>query len=348
MGGGAARPGVDRMASLGRPKPWVLILSCDADVHVAPVTGHLDRWGVPWHRIDPGASAGEAFVEIQINKGRYVAELPGRRARSLDFGRIRSLWYRRPTDLSPPFRSVGADVRRFIASNRRAVLYGWLDQLACPWLPGRPGVEDRAANKTYQLSLASELGFRTPTTRITTSPEALVDLYSRFPQGIVVKPLVPLFNAERNAVQMFTRLVNRRELRGYISSLHAPMIVQERIPKRFDIRVTVVGDKVFTASIDSQSRNRTAVDFRHDIPQLRHEAHRLPASEAQRCVRLVRRLGLCFGAIDLILTPTGRYVFLEINPNGQWLWIEEQTGLPLAEAVASLLAEPARSRRGGS
>ena len=55
-------------------------------------------------------------------------------------------------------------------------------------------------------------------------------------------------------------------------------------------------------------------------------------------VLLVRRLGLHYGTIDMVLTPDGRYVFLEINPNGQYLWIEKQSGLPITEAVCDLLA----------
>ena len=65
--------------------------------------------------------------------------------------------------------------------------------------------------------------------------------------------------------------------------------------------------------------------------------HELPLEEEQRCIRLVQELGQCFGAIDLVLHPERGYVFLEINPNGQWGWIEDFTGLPIAAAFADLL-----------
>ena len=67
--------------------------------------------------------------------------------------------------------------------------------------------------------------------------------------------------------------------------------------------------------------------------------HVLPVAEVRRCRALVRRLGLRFGAIDMVQTPSGEHVFLEINPNGQWLWIERATGLPIANAIARLLAK---------
>ena len=58
---------------------------------------------------------------------------------------------------------------------------------------------------------------------------------------------------------------------------------------------------------------------------------------------MVERLGLCYGAIDMILTPDGRYVFIEINPNGQYLWIEQETGLPISAAICDLLMGGSRS-----
>jgi glutathione synthase/RimK-type ligase-like ATP-grasp enzyme len=59
----------------------------------------------------------------------------------------------------------------------------------------------------------------------------------------------------------------------------------------------------------------------------------------------VERLGLCYGAIDMVLTPDGRYVFLEINPNGQYLWIEEAAGLPISDAICDLLMSGSQMKR---
>jgi glutathione synthase/RimK-type ligase-like ATP-grasp enzyme len=117
-----------------------------------------------------------------------------------------------------------------------------------------------------------------------------------------------------------------------------PVIVQEYVAKRVELRVTVVGRAVFAAEIHSQESNHARFDWRrYDLGSTRHEVHRLPAVVADRCVEIVGRLGLRYGAIDLILTPDGRYVFLEVNPTGQWLWIEKATGLPIGDALCDLL-----------
>src|SRR5439155_11640005 len=86
--------------------------------------------------------------------------------------------------------------------------------------------------------------------------------------------------------------------------------------------------------------NHTKYDWRrYDLEQTPHLPHQLPDDVAQRCVALTERLGVRYGAVDLILTPDGRYVFLEINPNGQYLWIEELTGLPISDAIRDLLMQ---------
>jgi glutathione synthase/RimK-type ligase-like ATP-grasp enzyme len=123
---------------------------------------------------------------------------------------------------------------------------------------------------------------------------------------------------------------------------------QGHIPKKFELRITVVDHEVLAAEIHSQSTQRTRLDWRHyDHSHTPHRIHQLPERVRRACLDMVSRLGLRFGAIDMIVTPDDRYVFLEINPNGQWLWAEQQTGLPISDAVCAALLRPMpRSRRG--
>lgn len=106
-----------------------------------------------------------------------------------------------------------------------------------------------------------------------------------------------------------------------------PYLFQEHIPKSHDVRATVIGDEVLAAAIDSQQDTETRTDWRRGHPgSLGHEVTALPDAIAERCVELCRRLGLLFGAIDLAVRPDGGYSFFEINPNGQWAWVEQRTG----------------------
>jgi glutathione synthase/RimK-type ligase-like ATP-grasp enzyme len=134
---------------------------------------------------------------------------------------------------------------------------------------------------------------------------------------------------------------------AFLAVRHAPVVVQEYVPKQVELRITVVGDRVFAAEIDSQASPMARHDWRAGDPRtMAHRRHPLPLKEAERCLRLTRALDLCFGAIDMVLTPGGEYVFLEINPNGQWGWIQDLTGMPIAEVLAEILAvaNPADAR----
>jgi glutathione synthase/RimK-type ligase-like ATP-grasp enzyme len=123
------------------------------------------------------------------------------------------------------------------------------------------------------------------------------------------------------------------EIAGADTEAAAPGIYQTEIAKQRDLRVTIVGERVFAVAIDSQSRSETATDWRRgSVPDLAHELIELPADIQALCVRLVQ-LDLRFGAIDLVLDAEGRHWFLECNPNGQWAWIENRTGAPISSAI---------------
>jgi glutathione synthase/RimK-type ligase-like ATP-grasp enzyme len=119
---------------------------------------------------------------------------------------------------------------------------------------------------------------------------------------------------------------------------YAPVIFQEYIEARYDLRITVVGDSIFPAAIYSQE-TAYKVDFRMDIANARIEAVRLPPAVEAQLQALMARLGLVYGAIDMRLTPDERYVFLEINPAGQWLFIEQRSMQPITACLATTLAK---------
>jgi len=119
----------------------------------------------------------------------------------------------------------------------------------------------------------------------------------------------------------------------------SPAIYQELIPKRFDLRVTLVGRKIFCAAIDSQSDPAALIDWRHtDNPQLPHFPISLPEIVTEKLFRIMDSLHLTFAAIDMIQTVTGQFVFLEVNPSGQWLWLDDMLQFGISDAVAHWLA----------
>ena len=120
-------------------------------------------------------------------------------------------------------------------------------------------------------------------------------------------------------------------------------LFQERIDKVMDLRVVVIGHRVFTVGIHS-SHAHTALDWRIDYSTLTYTVEYLPSEIEQKVFALVQAFDLQFSSMDFILTPEGKYVFIEANPNGQFLWLSPPTGLPMASAMADLLCFPQEYR----
>ena len=157
---------------------------------------------------------------------------------------------------------------------------------------------------------------------------------------MIYKPLRRSRLVREDGVSLiYTSPVTEAHADCFDSIAYAPCLLQRHIPKRLDVRVTVIGASVFAVAIRSQDHPEARNDWRRGSTlQLAHELHALPSPIEQLCARLVRELGLAFGAIDLVLTPDGEYVFLEINPNGQWAWIQQICPkVPLRETLADLL-----------
>jgi glutathione synthase/RimK-type ligase-like ATP-grasp enzyme len=103
------------------------------------------------------------------------------------------------------------------------------------------------------------------------------------------------------------------------------------------LRINVIGKYVWATAIYSQEQEHTKLDFRHNTADCPHEPFLLPPKIEQMCLEIVRRLGLRMGNIDMIVTPDEKFIFLEINPNGQWVWIERMVGFPLCQALVDEL-----------
>jgi glutathione synthase/RimK-type ligase-like ATP-grasp enzyme len=198
----------------------------------------------------------------------------------------------------------------------------------------------RAENKQLQLKIAGEVGLDVPRTLITNEPEAVRRFARECPHGMIMKTLSSFAIYEQGEQKVvFTTAVRTEHLEHLADLRHCPAIFQEQVPKTLELRTTIVGDRLFTASIDSQRSARTRVDWRRDGLGLidAWAPYRLPVEVEGRMLELMRRLGLNYGAADLILAPDGRHVFLEVNPVGEFFWLEKHTGLPISSAIAELL-----------
>lgn len=208
-----------------------------------------------------------------------------------------------------------------------------------------------ARHKPRQLKIAQQLGLEVPETVITNDPDEVRELAARCPGGVVAKMMssFAVFDAQGREHVVFTNLLGEEDL-DHLDGLDlAPMTFQEAVEKRVELRVTVVGREVFTAAIDPSKSERATHDWRRDGAGLLRDwvEHPLPDEVADQLLALCDRLGLNYGAIDIIVTPDDRHVFLEINPVGEFFWLEHTPGFPLTRAIADLLTDPSKRRLPG-
>jgi glutathione synthase/RimK-type ligase-like ATP-grasp enzyme len=247
------------------------------------------------------------------------------------------VWWRRPqaVDLGG---IADADVHAFTAGEWHEAIQGLWQLIPAPWM-NPPARDEVAGRKLLQLQVARELGLAIPRTLVTSNPDAALRFIDGFPGGTVFKTFSCTHQVWRE-----TRLVGPAERRTLDAVRIAPVIFQEYVPAEVDLRVTIVAGDVFAAAIHSADTDYP-VDFRMSIGQAQVEAAALPAEVVGRLHALMARLGIVYGAFDLRRTPEGEHVFLEVNTAGEFLFIEERTGQPITDSLASWLADPQREPR---
>lgn len=264
--------------------------------------------------------------EIKIDGRRYSAE---------DFSAI---WYLKPHLPRRLLEHPIVDYRQFIRSQfftMRQAMWNLFHEKR--WI-NDPWAQEMAENKIYQLRTAIEVGLHIPDTIITSDPDEVRIFYKNHSKGIVTKMLKtsPLLDSV-----IYTNLVTKEAMERIDSVKMAPCIFQSVVQKQYELRITIVGDHIFPAKVYSQGDPETSLDWRkkpklNDF-EVKMEITSLPEAITEKLKLLMARLGLRYGCIDMVVTPEGEHIFLEINPNGQWYFVQLRTEASIAEAIADLL-----------
>ncbi len=312
----------------------IVAVSHEADEHAPPVLRALRRLGAEARLLDLARFPLRADVELRYGEGaRAELRTPEGTLRAEE---VTAVWWRRPL----PFdvgRGLRATDAAFAFHQVREALAGLAASLDVLWV-NDPWRDARACHKPLQLARAARAGLAVPRTLVTNDPaKARAFLRARGGKPRIHKALHSTPDDWRP-----TRIVSEEALARIDGVRTAPAVFQEYLPG-VDVRATVVGDEVFAAEIDAR-RTRSPEDFRpvwREAPMARCT---LP-SEVERGLRvLVADLGLSYAAVDLRRRADGEHLFLEVNPSGQWLFVEERTGLPITRSVAALLAGRRRRR----
>lgn len=245
-----------------------------------------------------------------------------------------SIWFRR-TKL-PDYENYPIEQQEFLLNEFDSFLKNLFSILNTKKWLSNPFNVYFAENKLLQLKKAKTIGFKIPKTLITISKNELKKFYFENQGKIIIKPFWnSKIQVEGRTKLLFTNLVSQTDIDNIDNLEISPSIFQEYIDKKKEYRITIIDKELFVASVDSQVNSKTKIDWRRD--NLTFKKDILPNNIEIKCFELLKILGLKFGAIDLIQDKNDNFIFLEINPNGQWVWIETDTNLQISNSLINYL-----------
>jgi glutathione synthase/RimK-type ligase-like ATP-grasp enzyme len=321
-------------------RPGVLLLARSREPHAAALEREFARRRRPVLRLNPATYPSRRRLTLAIGPDAPVTL-------SVDDDTIMSpgvgwMGTQRVVRISG---DVAPGAHRFAKSAALQGLDSFLRATAVPWINDYRAAL-RADDKFHQLQIAKELGFIIPDTVFTNDPGAFRAFLGTH-RDIIAKSASGSAGL-REDKRILTQRLRPRDARDAASVRWAPVLFQEYVPKASELRVTVVGNEVFPVRIHSQTSRRTRVDWRRYAPTMTYEVARLPRRVKDGCIAIARSLGLAYGGIDLVETPDGEHVFLEINSLPAWLWLEDATKLAITKAVADELERHIGRRPRGS
>jgi glutathione synthase/RimK-type ligase-like ATP-grasp enzyme len=322
----------------------ILIFSESSDQHALAVENALARVGKAVCRLN----ADEVHRwSLECRDNEPVLHHDGR---VISADALKSVLIRSLPGLSS-FQSLdgaGEEIARFCASQQLAQFEDCIRLLSdCVPTINAIAATQRAQSKSLQLRVAARVGLAIPKTYLGADPEiAAEEIRSLQAAGkrACMKPIESRFlTIAGEKFAGFTTLIENDDLDELQSLRDCPTTIQEYVEKDYELRIAVVGKRSFACRIDSQlAGGATAVDWRrYNIPKTPHASYDLPPALEQKLQAFHAAFGLAMSSFDFVRNKEGDYVFLETNPFGRWLWIEDLSGLPITAAVAETLSHAA-------
>lgn len=338
-----------------RPKDITLIITNEYDSHSDYMVEKFHDLNANVVRINTERYNTFISLDVSVSRDDFVGTVKISDSEiQFDVTSVKSVWWRRPVPANVP-PHLSSQEKDFARAEIRAAFAGFWASLDAYYM-SRPGCIADANYKIEQLARARKMGFNVPETLVTSDPENARSFIKAASNHVVYKVLTdpflnyfvssgPTFVDDQALGEMHSGIVPTtpidEENIGLIDFVsQTPCLFQEYVDKAYELRVTVIGDQVFAAKIDSQSNENTKIDWRNydvDIPYSKIEIN---SELRQLILKFVKSYGLNYSALDFIVKPDGEYVFLENNPNGQFMWVEDLVPeLKMTDHLARCLTE---------
>ena len=313
---------------------FVLIVGDEEDPHIKGVCEILKNNLQEYLILNP-YNPNNSSVSLEFEPFKVIFGDSTREIYSDDVGAI---WWRFKPKMRFEEKTMDeVEIEKFVTREWMGILSALEDFLEDKFWINPRSVDTKIRNKPYQLSIASSSELKIPKGIITNNFAHVMDLNSQH-NPLIYKPLSYLIIPSDRLI-LYANLLSNEELVAASQNIsRAPSIYQEYIEKDYELRITVIGEDIYPVKIYSQTNENTIIDWRKDQLNLEYELVSLDPEFEESLRNLHNNFNLIYGAYDFIVTPEGEHVFLEVNPVGQWLWLEEELGLDISQSIADLLS----------
>lgn len=319
----------------------LIITHSEDNPSTALVAEQLQKFGAQVIRFDVDTYPLKTTISSTLSDDRWKVLLHNEEG-SHDLSDITALWYRRGYNLGKGLHEVLE--KKFtgpVFGEIQHTIWGMVESFPC-YQFGRVSAYRRMDSKEEQLKIAHKIGLSIPKTCITNDPEAARNFVQQCPEGAIVKMQSGFAIYEKGVEQVvFTNVLTEKDIAHIDNLRYCPMQFQEKIAKETELRVTIVGDKVFAFEVDSQKLKTASVDWRREGVKLIEDwkACTLPEEIASKLLQLMDVYQVDYGAIDLIKSPEGVYYFLEINAAGEYFWLDKLCDGAISKQIARVLLQ---------
>lgn len=235
-----------------------------------------------------------------------------------------SIYYRKPR--LPSLNDYEFSYQNMIAKDIIAVINGLVDDFDGKVLT-KPCILRKTENKIYQLIYAERNGWMIPNSYIGNSNVKATELLK---EKAIIKPISMGKLVCGDSIEIYqTNYFN--EFDEDISL--TPVYLQQYITKQYEVRMTWINDHVYPVKIDSKDK----LDWRKDYSGHSYSMIECPTFIMDKCRSMMSDFELKFGAFDFIVNENDEWVFLEVNPNGQWQWLEQALNLQISKKIVEYL-----------
>ncbi len=261
----------------------------------------------------------------------------------IDASDVKGIWLRRiwspklPEDLDPAYSGYCANESSTHFNNYLATLDKtcWMDN---------PSAVHKAQNKLYQMEEAVKEDILMPETLVSNNPERIKNFFNKVDGNMIAKMQTVLsVSMSGGGPEFRTSKIERSDLDSLDSVRYSPMIFQQEISKKAEYRVIFVDGKFYCGRIDNDTVASDSPDIKSNKSVVWNNGT-LPADLEAKICRMMKSMNLTFGAIDIVETIDGEFVYLEVNPVGEWGMLEMHLDLPISKAIAETIDKKIKSR----